>query len=203
MSTLPPVRPDLTFQKKVADGRLWLQVCADRGEVVVMTLADRARDLQERPAFFFGGGAAAYARAETEMPSIATIPARESGARAFEMAGLTPSDMDILQLYDADTINVILFLEDLGFYQKGEGGALVSGGHIAPGGGLPVNTNGGRLSFCHQGMYGVFTLTEAARQIRGDVGDRQVLAVDTVLCHGNGITLSHQATAILRSDAAL
>ncbi|MEO9779268.1 MAG: hypothetical protein ABJH07_08230 [Sedimentitalea sp.] len=203
MSRLPPVRPSPAFQQKVADGRLWLQVCADRGEAVVTTLADRARELQERRAFFFGGGTAAYARAESEMPSIATIPARESGARAFEMADLTPSDIDILQLYDAFTINVILFLEDLGSYQKGEGGAFFSGGHIAPGGGLPVNTNGSGLSFCHLGMYGVFTLIEAARQHRGDAGDRQVLAVDAVLCHGNGITLSHQATAILGSDAAL
>lgn len=175
----------------------------DGAGAVVMTRADRARDLQKRPAYFLGGGTAAYARAVSEMPSITTTPARDSGARAFDMAGLTPDDMDVLQLYDAFTINVILFLEDLGFCPKGEGGAFVSDGRIAPGGALPVNTNGGGLSFCHPGMYGVFTLIEATRQIRGEAGERQVDGVETALCHGNGITLSHQATAIFGSDATL
>lgn len=175
----------------------------DGAGAVVMTRADRARDLKQKPAYFLGGGTAAYARAVSEMPDPTTTAAKDSGARAFAMAGMSPADMDVLQLYDAFTINVILFLEDLGFCAKGEGGAFVSDGRIAPGGALPVNTNGGGLSFCHPGMYGVFTLIEAARQLRGGAGERQVDDVNTVLCHGNGITLSHQATAIFGSDATL
>ena len=119
------------------------------------------------------------------------------------MAALTPSDIDVVQLYDAFTINVILFLEDLGFCPKGEGGRFVEGGHIAPGGGLPVNTNGGGLSFCHPGMYGVFTLIEATRQLRGEAGERQIVGANTALCHGNGITLSHQASVVLGTADAL
>ena len=80
----------------------------------------------------------------------------------------------MLALYDAFTINTILFLEDLGFCPKGEGGRFVSGGHIGPKGGLPVNTNGGGLSYCHPGMYGLFLLIEAVRQLRGECGARQV-----------------------------
>lgn len=175
----------------------------DGAGAVVMTRADHARDLAQKPAFFLGGGIASYNRAVSEMPDLTSTAAKDSGARAFAMAGMAPSDMDVLQLYDAFTINVILFLEDLGFCPKGEGGAFVSGGHIAPGGGLPVNTNGGGLSFCHPGMYGVFTLIEATRQLRGEAGDRQVAGTDTALCHGNGITLSHQATAILGTAATL
>ena len=78
------------------------------------------------------------------------------------------------ELYDAFTINTILFLEDLGFCPKGEGGAFVSGGRIGPKGSLPVNTNGGGLSYCHPGMYGLFLLIEAVRQLRGECGARQV-----------------------------
>src|SRR6202008_3062893 len=98
----------------------------------------------------------------------------QSGARAFAQAGVKPADIDVVQVYDAFTINTLLFLEDLGFCRKGEGGAFVEGGRIAPGGELPVNTNGGGLSCCHPGMYGLFTLVESVRQLRGEAGERQV-----------------------------
>jgi acetyl-CoA acetyltransferase len=113
------------------------------------------------------------------------------------MAGLAPKDADVLELYDAFTINTILFLEDLGYCRKGEGGAFVSGGRIAPGGALPVNTNGGGLSCVHPGMYGIFTLIEGATQLRGEGGQRQVEGAEVALCHGNGGTLSSQVTVLL------
>ncbi len=128
---------------------------------------------------------------------------QESGARAFAMAGLKPSDVDVLELYDAFTINTILFLEDLGFSAKSEGGAFVSGGAIAPGGRLPVNTNGGGLSCVHPGMYGMFITIEAVRQLRGECGERQVAGAEIALVHGNGGTLSSQSTALLGTAAAL
>ncbi|MFC3215065.1 thiolase C-terminal domain-containing protein [Novosphingobium panipatense] len=110
--------------------------------------------------------------------------------------------MRTAQLYDAFTINTILFLEDLGFCPKGEGGRFVSSGAIAPGGSLPVNTNGGGLSCCHPGMYGLFAVIEAARQIRGEAAN-QLADVDVALAHGNGGTLSSQATVVLGSPATL
>jgi acetyl-CoA acetyltransferase len=109
--------------------------------------------------------------------------------------------VDVVELYDAFTINTILFLEDLGFCAKGDGGPFVEEGRIAPGGALPVNTNGGGLSYCHPGMYGIFLLTEATRQIRGTAGGAQQPDVDVVLAHGNGGVLSSQATVILGSGA--
>jgi acetyl-CoA acetyltransferase len=169
----------------------------DGAGAVVMTRADRARDMPQEPVYVLGGGVASYNRAISEMPDLTRTAAVDSGARAFAMARLGPDDMDLLQLYDAFTINVILFLEDLGFCAKGEGGPFVSGGRLAPGGDLPVNTNGGGLSCVHPGMYGIFTLIEAARQLRDEAADRQVPGARTALCHGNGGTLSHQATAIL------
>jgi acetyl-CoA acetyltransferase len=113
------------------------------------------------------------------------------------MAKLSAKDVDIVELYDAFTINTILFLEDLGFCQKGEGGAFVSGGRIAPNGALPVNTNGGGLSYCHPGMYGLLILIEAVRQLRGECGARQAAKHDVALVHGNGGVLSAQASVIL------
>jgi acetyl-CoA acetyltransferase len=106
-------------------------------------------------------------------------------------------------LYDAFTINTILFLEDLGFCPKGEGGRFVSDGGIAPGGRLAVNTNGGGLSCVHPGMYGLFLMEEALRQLTGRAGERQVLGARLAVAHGNGGVLSSQATVILGTEETL
>jgi len=113
------------------------------------------------------------------------------------MAGLAPAEVDVLQLYDAFTVNPILFLEDLGFCPKGEGGRFVSDGAIAPGGRLAVNTNGGGLSCVHPGMYGLFLLVEAVRQLRGEAGERQLGKAELAVAHGNGGVLSSEATVVL------
>ena len=170
---------------------------SDGGGALVLTSTERARDLRRKPAVVLGTGAAHTHREIAQMPDFTVTGAVESGRRAYVMAGVAPADIDVLQLYDAFTINPILFLEDLGFCSKGEGGPFVSDGRIAPGGNLPVNTNGGGLSFVHPGMYGLFLLAEAAIQLRGDGGPRQVQGADIVLAHGNGGTLSHQCTTIL------
>ncbi len=175
----------------------------DGAAAVVMTRSDRAQDLREKPAYLLGGAAATTHRYIASMPDLTITAAAMSGPRALAQAGLEPSDVDVLQLYDAFTINVILFLEDLGFCPKGEGGRFVEGGRIAPGGSLPVNTNGGGLSCVHPGMYGLFTMVEAARQISGEAGERQIDKVDVALAHGNGGVLSSQATLILGSGATL
>jgi acetyl-CoA acetyltransferase len=119
------------------------------------------------------------------------------------MARLAPGAIDVVELYDAFTINTILFLEDLGFCPKGEGGRFVFDGQIAPGGGLPVNTNGGGLSYCHPGMYGLFLLIEAARQLRRECGARQIADCETAIAHGNGGVLSSQSTVILGTHATI
>ena len=174
----------------------------DGGGAYVLVRAERARDLPKKPVYVLGNATACWNRQVSSMHDLTVTAASESGAGAFAMAGMKPADIDLLELYDAFTINVLLFLEDLGFCKKGEGGAFVRDGAIAPGGRLPVNTNGGGLSCVHPGMYGIFTIIEAVRQLRGECGERQVKA-QTALCHGNGGTLSSQSTAILGTAEAL
>lgn len=175
----------------------------DGGGALVVTRADRARDLPRPPVYLLGAGEAHSHRSISQMPDLTTTCAVESSTRAYAMAGVRPADIDVLQLYDAFTINTIMFLEDLGYCAKGEGGAFVADGRIAPGGALPVNTNGGGLSYCHPGMYGIFALIEAVRQLRGDAGARQQPGVELALAHGNGGQFSSQVTAILGTGAAL
>jgi acetyl-CoA acetyltransferase len=137
------------------------------------------------------------------MADLTVTAAAHSGPRAFAQAGYSPKDIDVVELYDAFTINTILFLEDLGFCPKGEGGRFVEGGRTAPGGVLPVNTNGGGLSCVHPGMYGLFTVVEAVEQLRASAGERQVPHAKLALAHGNGGVLSSQVTAILGTRETL
>ncbi|KAB2892776.1 MAG: thiolase, partial [Burkholderiaceae bacterium] len=139
----------------------------------------------------------------TNMPDLTVTAASITGPRAMAQAGVRPGDIDVVELYDAFTLNTILFLEDLGFCAKGEGGAFVEGGRIAPGGALPVNTNGGGLSCVHPGMYGLFTMVEATQQLMGLAGERQVAGAHIALAHGNGGELSSQATLILGTEETL
>jgi acetyl-CoA acetyltransferase len=168
----------------------------DGAAAIVMTRTDRARRLKTRPVTVLGAAAATWYNQISSAPSLTTTSASESGARAYAMAGVGPADIDVVQLYDAFTINTILFLEDLDFCPKGQGGRFVEGGRIAPGGELPVNTNGGGLSYCHPGMYGLLALVEAVRQLRGEATS-QIDGAELALAHGSGGTLSSQATVIL------
>lgn len=171
----------------------------DGAAAVVVTSLPRARDLARKPVVILGAGAETTHKEIAAMPDLCVTGAQVSGRRAYAAAGYGPADMDMVQLYDAFTINTILFLEDLGFCPKGEGGRFVEGGAIAPGGALPVNTNGGGLSCVHPGMYGLFTLVEATRQIRGEAGERQLARPNLAMCHGNGGVLSSQTSVILGS----
>jgi acetyl-CoA acetyltransferase len=175
----------------------------DGGGAYVLVRAERAKDLPRPPVYVLGNGTAVWNRQISAMPDLTVTAATQSGREAYAMAGLGAKDMDVVQLYDAFTINTLLFLEDLGFCKKGEAGAFVRDGGIAPGGRLPVNTNGGGLSCVHPGMYGIFALIEAVRQLRGECGDRQVAGAHTAIAHGNGGTLSSQSTAVLGTAATL
>jgi len=169
----------------------------DGAAAVVMVRADRARDCPRRPVKVLGGAHAVTHREISSMPDLGVTGAAISGPAAFAQAGIGPGDIDVVMVYDAFTITPILFLEDLGFCPKGEGGRFVAGGAIAPGGRLAVNTNGGGLSCVHPGMYGLFLLVEAVRQLRGEAGERQVQGAELALAHGNGGVLSSEATVVL------
>ena len=175
----------------------------DGGGAIVMTSAARAKSLKKPPAYVLGCGHGVTHMNISSMPDLTVTGAKQSGEVAYRMAKLSAKDCDMVQLYDAFTINTVLFLEDLGFCRKGEGGAFVSNGNIAPGGGLPVNTNGGGLSYCHPGMYGLFILIEGVRQLRGECGERQVKKHDVAMVHGNGGVLSAQASVIFGASATV
>ncbi len=196
---------DVLGSRMISDPLTTRDCClvTDGGGACVVTSAARARDLPHKPAYILSAATAGWHRAIMCMPDLTITAASESGPRAYAQAGVTPSDIGLAMLYDAFTINTILFLEDLGFCPKGEGGRFVQGGAIAPGGRLAVNTNGGGLSCVHPGMYGMFLILEAVTQLRGDGGARQVPGLDLALVHGNGGTLSSQCTAILGTAATL
>lgn len=196
---------DCLASRRVASPLGVLDCClvTDGAAAIVMTRADRAKDHCARPAYVLGGAAATTHRFIAAMPDLTRTAAADSGPRAFAHAKLGPADVDVAQLYDAFTISPILFLEDLGFCRKGEGGPFVSSGAIAPGGQLPVNTNGGGLSCVHPGMYGLFALEEAFRQVSRTPRGLAVPDVSVVLAHGNGGVLSSQATVILGAEGTL
>lgn len=173
----------------------------DGGAAAVVTSAERARDLAAAPVHVLGVGEAHSHRHISSMPELTTTAAVDSGRRAYEAAGLRPADVDVALLYDAFTITPLLFLEDLGFCAKGEAGAFVADGRTRPGGAFPMNTNGGGLSYCHPGMYGLLLVVEAVRQLRGECGERQVPDADVAIVHGNGGVLSSQCTALLGGAA--
>jgi acetyl-CoA acetyltransferase len=174
----------------------------DGAGAYIMTLSDRAKDLKKKPIYILSNETAVWHRSVSNMKDLTVTPAKDSGARALQNAKVEIKDIDVVQVYDAFTINTILALEDLGFCAKGEGGDFVNDGAIAPGGKLPVNTNGGGLSCVHPNMYGAFATIEAVRQLRGECNERQVQNAKTALINGNGGTAaSSQSTSILCSEA--
>lgn len=196
---------DVLSARMVSDPLTTRDCCLynDGAAAVVMVRADRARDCAKAPVYVLGAAHAVTHREISSMPDLTVTGAAISGPQAFAQAGVKAADIDVVMVYDAFTITPILFLEDLGFCPKGEGGRFVEGGAIAPGGRLAVNTNGGGLSCVHPGMYGLFLLVEAARQLRGEAGARQIAGAQLALAHGNGGVLSSQATVVLGTAATL
>ena len=172
----------------------------DGAGAVVVTRADRAADTPKSPAWVLGAGSCHTHSMISQMPDLTVTPGVRSGALAFEMAGLAPGDIDVVELYDSFTITVLLALEDLGFCAKGDGGSFVATGALGPGGSLPGQTSGGGLSCAHPGAFGMFLLVEAVRQLRGECGDRQVEGARTAVAHGCGGVLSATATVVLGTE---
>jgi acetyl-CoA acetyltransferase len=175
----------------------------DGAGAFVMTSAERARDLAKAPAYVLGAGTCHDHLMISQMPDLTTTPGQVSGANAFAMAGIKPPDVDLLMGYDSFTITALLHLEDLGFCPKGEGGPFVADGRTGPGGSLPMNTNGGGLSYTHPGMYGMFLIAEAVRQLRGECGPRQVPGTEVAVAHGSGMVLSCMSTVVLGTEGTL
>lgn len=196
-----PITVDDVLASRTISSPLHLLDCcviSDGGGALVVTSAERARDLRGRPVRVLGAGVA-NRHPGIGRRDILDIAARQSGRRAFERAGLRPADVDLCMIYDSFTITVLLTLENLGFCAPGEGGAFVGGGRIGLGGELPVNLDGGGLSSNHPGMRGIFLVIEAVRQLRGDAGARQVAGARVALCHGTGgfLGIRHSGATLL------
>ncbi|MFC1935362.1 thiolase family protein [Chloroflexota bacterium] len=169
---------------------------SDGGAAVVVTSADRARHLKKPPLYIMGIGQHHIAWDLPQRPTLTTSGAKVSGEMAFRMAGITPRDVDVCELYDCFTIVPVITLEDYGFCAKGEGGPFVEDGKTGPGGSLPINTSGGLLS--ESGMAGMQLIVEAVHQLRGECGERQVNGAEIALTSGQGGAMHTHATMILR-----
>jgi acetyl-CoA C-acetyltransferase len=185
----------------IADPLRKFDICqvSDSAGALVLLRTDRARDLPRTPVLV-RGFAEQYLQHATPFGTDDWIDngvLADVGRLALERAGVTRADIDLVQIYDAFTINVLVGLEALGFCAPGESGAFVQGGRIAPGGAFPMNTSGGGLSFNHGGMFGMPLMIEAVRQLRGDAGDRQVPGVRTCLLQAGGLVMSAYMVMVL------
>ncbi|HUY45545.1 MAG TPA: acetyl-CoA acetyltransferase [Streptosporangiaceae bacterium] len=171
----------------------------DGGGAIVVTSLERARDLAQPTVVVRGWGECTTSSSMAQVPDLLVPGAAVSGRRALADAGLTVTDIDVLQVYDSFTINVLLSLEALGVCGPGEAARLVEDGRIAPGGSLALNTSGGGLSYCHPGMLGLLLIIEAVAQLRGQACARQVPGARTALVHATGGILSTHATVVLEA----
>jgi acetyl-CoA acetyltransferase len=197
---------DVLGSRMIADP-LHLLDCSlvsDGGSAIILTSAERAADFPHPPVYLLGVGEGHSHEHISAARSLTTSAAVESGSRAYAMAGLSPADMDLAQLYDCFTPTVLVELEDLGFCDKGEGGPYIASGALEPGAALPVNTHGGLLSHCHPGNPGsMFALTETVWQLRHSAGARQVHDAQVALVHAQGGIMSSHTTLILGREGVL
>ena len=194
---------DVLASKPIADPLNILDCCliSDAGGAFIVTSAERARELTGKPAYLLGIGECHTHEHLLCAPSLTEFGTLRSGKAAYAMAGLGPADIDVAALYDCFTIVPIIELEDLGFCERGEGGAFYAGGQARIGGRLPVNTHGGMLSHAHAGAAGgLFGIIESVRQLRGNLGPRQVANAEVALVHGEGGVMSSHCTLILANQ---
>ena len=180
-----------------------LQCClvSDGGGALILTSAERAKDFPTKPVYILGTGESVETPMVSQMESFTSSRAfRVSGKKAFGEAGITHADVDHLMIYDAFAHLPVFGLEDLGFCEPGEAAGFIRARHTAPGGKLPMNTNGGGLSYCHTGMYGMFALQESVRQIRG-TAPAQVAGAKLSVCHGVGGMFAASGTIVFSNEA--
>lgn len=195
---------DVMNSRYIADPLKMLDSCvvSDGGGALILTTADRAKDLPQRAIHILGSGVAQTHWSVHQSPTFDTTGAVRAGAAAFAQAGLSADDVDALMTYDSFTITVLLLLEGFGFAAQGEGGPFVAEGNLRLDGRLPTNTDGGGLSACHPGMRGMHLLLEAVRQLRGTAGEVQVADCDVVMAGGSGGWASAIGAVLLGTEAA-
>jgi len=186
--------------RMVVDPYRLLDCCvpASGAGAIVVTSIERAKDLDRAAVNLVGIGASSLFATLEHADELASSAAKDAAERAFSMAGLTPADVDLAELYDPFTSVVLVTLEDYGFCAKGDGGAFVEGGRIEIGGELPVNTHGGLLSQGHLG--GIMHITEAVRQLRHEAGERQVQNARVAVTSSQCAQLGMHFTLLLSTE---
>lgn len=181
-----------------------LECClvTDGGGALILTSADRARDFPHQPVYILGTGESVETPMVSQMADFTSSRAfRVSGKQAFAESGIRHSDVDHLMIYDAFAHLPFYGLEDLGFCERGEAASFIWERHTAPGGKLPLNTNGGGLSYMHSGMYGMYALQESVRQLRGSA-PAQVPGAKVSIAHGVGGMFAASGTVVMSNEAA-
>ena len=200
-----PITVDDVMNSRMIAYPFTLLMCClrtDGGGALILTSADRARDFPHQPVFILGTGESAEGPMVSQLADFKSSKAfRLSGKQAFAEANITPNDVDHLMIYDAFSHVPLYGLEDLGFCKPGEAASFVKDRHTAPGGKLPLNTNGGGLSYMHSGMYGMYAMQESIRQIRG-IAPAQVPEAKISVAHGVGGMFSVAGTVIFGNDLA-
>ena len=198
-----PVTVDEVLASRMVAYPFRLLMCClvtDGGGALILTSAERAKDLPKPPAYILGSGESVEATMVSQMEDFTSSRAfRVSGRAAFEMAGIRHDEVDHLMIYDAFAHVPLYGLEDLGFCERGEAKDLIWNGNTRPGGKLPLNTNGGGLSYTHTGLYGMFALQESVRQIRG-TAPAQVKDARISLTHGVGGMFSASGTIVFGKE---
>ncbi len=198
-----PVTVDEVLASRMVAYPFRLLMCCpvtDGGGALILTSAERAKDGPQPPVYILGSGESVEATMVSQMEDFTSSRAfRVSGRAAFEMAGIRHDEVDHLMIYDAFAHVPLYGLEDLGFCERGEAKDLIWNGNTRPGGKLPLNTNGGGLSYTHTGLYGMFALQESVRQIRG-TAPAQVKDVRISLTHGVGGMFSSSGTIVFGKE---
>jgi acetyl-CoA acetyltransferase len=179
-----------------------LQCClvTDGGGALILVAAERAKDFPQKPVYLLGTGESVESPMVSQMADFTSSRAfRVAGAKAFEESGIAHQDVDHLMIYDAFAHLPIYGLEDLGFCKPGEAAGFIWERNTAPGGKLPLNTNGGGLSYMHSGMYGMYALQESVRQMRG-IAPAQVPGAKISVCHGVGGMFAASGTIIMTNQ---
>src|SRR5579863_9096734 len=199
----PVTVEDVLSSRMIAYPFRLLMCClvTDGGGALILTTADRAKDFPTKPVYLLGTGESVETPMVSQMEDFTSSRAfRVAGKKAFEEAGITHKDVDHLMIYDAFAHLPIYGLEDLGFVPRGEAATFIAERNTAPGGKLPLNTNGGGLSYMHSGMYGMYALQESVRQMRG-TAPAQIQGAKISVCHGVGNMFSAAGTIIFTNEA--
>lgn len=175
----------------------------DGGGALIVVAASRVANFPQKPVYLLGTGESVEAPMISQMSDFTSSRAfRVASANAFSEAGVQHSEVDHVMIYDAFAHLPFYGLEDMGFCKKGEAGAYIADGNTSPGGELPVNTNGGGLSYMHSGMYGMYALQESVRQMRGSAA-AQVEGANISVCHGVGGMFAASGTIIMGTPETL